>query len=451
MIFILLLGSFLSALAETFLNNALPTIMAEVHVSQATAQWLSTGYLLVAGVMMPTAAYFTNRIKLRPLFLGTITIFLIGLIISATAQSFAVLLIGRLVQAASVGVSMPLVQNILTLIFPAEKRGVALGLGGIVINLGPAVGPTLSGIIVAHWSWRMLFLTLIPLACIVLVLGIFTIDNVTDTRADQLDLTSLSLSIWGFGGLLYGLSKIGVSGTLDATSFLGILGGLVVIGLFCRRQLKLEHPLLELRVFTAPSFRKVAVLAALTNIALMGPELIIPLYNQTIRGTSAMTSGLLMLPGTVLMAALSPLSGRLYDHFGVKQLAFFGFSMTLLATIPMIFFNDTTSLSLIPILYAIRAAGLTLVFMPLTTSGLNSLPDRYLVYGSTVIVTLQQIASSLGTAALVTAIKLGHSFQWAFALVLIIGILCLIISTALKNQPTVEIWPVWINRRLNSE
>lgn len=439
MVFVLLLGSFLSALAETFLNNALPTIMAEVHVSQATAQWLSTGYLLVAGIMMPTAAYFTNRIKLKPLFLETISIFLSGLIISATAQSFTILLLGRLIQAASVGVSMPLVQNVLTLIFPAEKRGIALGIGGIVINLGPAIGPTLSGIIVTHWSWRMLFIALIPIACLVLVLGIFTIDNVTDTRSDHLDMLSLIMSIFGFGGLLFGLSQIGVSGNLDVTSLFEILSGLLVISLFCKRQLSLKHPLLELRVFTAPSFRKVALLAALTNIALMGPELVIPLYNQTIRETNAMTSGLLMLPGTILMAILSPLSGKLYDRFGIKRLVSVGFTATFFATIPMIFFDASTSLNTIAFLYAIRSAGLTLVFMPLTTSGLNALPHSYLVYGSTMIVTLQQLASSLGTAALVTAIKLGHGFQWAFTLVLIIGAFCLIISATLKNKTVTEI------------
>ncbi|MDV7720325.1 DHA2 family efflux MFS transporter permease subunit [Pediococcus ethanolidurans] len=439
MVFVLLLGSFLSALAETFLNNALPTIMAEVHVSQTTAQWLSTGYLLVAGIMMPTAAYFTNRIKLKPLFLGTISIFLSGLIISATAQSFTILLLGRLIQAASVGVSMPLVQNVLTLIFPAEKRGIALGIGGIVINLGPAIGPTLSGIIVTHWSWRMLFIALIPIACLVLVLGIFTIGNVTDTRSDHLDMPSLIMSIFGFGGLLFGLSQIGVSGNLDVTSLFEILSGLLVISLFCKRQLSLKHPLLELRVFTAPSFRKVALLAVLTNIALMGPELVIPLYNQTIRGTNAMTSGLLMLPGTILMAILSPLSGKLYDRFGIKRLVSVGFTATFFATIPMIFFDASTSLNTIAFLYAIRSAGLTLVFMPLTTSGLNALPHSYLVYGSTMIVTLQQLASSLGTAALVTAIKLGHGFQWAFTLVLIIGAFCLIISATLKNKTVTEI------------
>lgn len=439
MVFVLLLGSFLSALAETFLNNALPTIMAEVHVSQTTAQWLSTGYLLVAGIMMPTAAYFTNRIKLKPLFLETISIFLSGLIISATAQSFTILLLGRLIQAASVGVSMPLVQNVLTLIFPAEKRGIALGIGGIVINLGPAIGPTLSGIIVTHWSWRMLFIALIPIACLVLVLGIFTIDNVTDTRSDHLDMLSLIMSIFGFGGLLFGLSQIGVSGNLDVTSLFEILSGLLVISLFCKRQLSLKHPLLELRVFTAPSFRKVALLAALTNIALMGPELVIPLYNQTIRETNAMTSGLLMLPGTILMAILSPLSGKLYDRFGIKRLVSVGFTATFFATIPMIFFDASTSLNTIAFLYAIRSAGLTLVFMPLTTSGLNALPHSYLVYGSTMIVTLQQLASSLGTAALVTAIKLGHGFQWAFTLVLIIGAFCLIISATLKNKTVTEI------------
>ncbi|WP_404826512.1 MFS transporter [Pediococcus ethanolidurans] len=247
--------------------------------------------------------------------------------------------------------------------------------------------------------------------------------------------------VWwfGFGGLLFGLSQIGVSGNLDVTSLFEILSGLLVISLFCKRQLSLKHPLLELRVFTAPSFRKVALLAALTNIALMGPELVIPLYNQTIRETNAMTSGLLMLPGTILMAILSPLSGKLYDRFGIKRLVSVGFTATFFATIPMIFFDASTSLNTIAFLYAIRSAGLTLVFMPLTTSGLNALPHSYLVYGSTMIVTLQQLASSLGTAALVTAIKLGHGFQWAFTLVLIIGAFCLIISATLKNKTVTEI------------
>lgn len=173
MMAVLLTGSFITTLAETLMNTALPTIMRELNVTQMTAQWLSTGYMLVAGIMMPTAAYFTNRIKLRPLFVTIMSTFLVGLIISATANSFTVLFIGRLIQALAVGISMPLVQNVITIISPINQRGLMLGITGVVINLGPAVGPTLSGYLVDHYSWRMLFIFLIPLAAVALLLGIF--------------------------------------------------------------------------------------------------------------------------------------------------------------------------------------------------------------------------------------------------------------------------------------
>lgn len=175
MMAVLLTGSFITTLAETLMNTALPTIMRELNVTQMTAQWLSTGYMLVAGIMMPTAAYFTNRIKLRPLFVTIMSTFLVGLIISATANSFTVLFIGRLIQALAVGISMPLVQNVITIISPINQRGLMLGITGVVINLGPAVGPTLSGYLVDHYSWRMLFIFLIPLAAVALLLGIFLI------------------------------------------------------------------------------------------------------------------------------------------------------------------------------------------------------------------------------------------------------------------------------------
>lgn len=452
MMSILLLGSFLTTLAETLLNNALPVIMTEMNVTQMTAQWLSTGYFLIAGITMPTAAFFTNRVQLKPLFIGIMSIFLVGLIISATANSFLVLLIGRMIQAISVGISMPLIQNVLTLIFPVEKRGFTLGIAGVVISLGPAVGPTLSGFIVDHYSWRMLFIFLIPIATLALILGLVFVKNITPTKSDHLDIPSLILSTLGFGTLLYGFSNIG---SLNWTILIMIISGLVLIGIFIYRQLHIVDPLLELRVFLAPSFRKVAVLATISAIALMGPELIVPLYNQNVRGLDAMTSGLTLLVGALLMAVISLVSGKLFDKSGIKKLAYYGFGIASLMTLPMIWFNDQTSPLWIAIVYAIRISALTLVYMPTSVLGLNSLPQKYVVYGSTIIVTIQQLATSLGTALLVAITGWGSKFalaqgksmklatamgyHWAFILTLVITGLCLVLSLRLKNKTTIEI------------
>lgn len=455
MMTILLLGSFLTTLAETLLNNALPAIMAELSVSQMAAQWLSTGYFLVAGVTMPTAAYFTNRVKLRPLFCSIMAIFLVGLLISATAPNFTILLLGRLIQAISVGLSMPLVQNVLSLIFPVEKRGLVLGIAGVVISLGPAVGPTLSGIIVDHFSWRMLFIFLIPVAAVTLLLGWGFIQNLTPTRADQLDGWSVVLSTLGFGTLLYGFSNIG-TGTVPGWAVLVALlvGGLIVAG-FVRRQLRLDHPLLQLRVFRSPTFRRVSFVAFLAAVALMGPELIVPLYNQNIRGLDATTSGLTLLMGALLMAVISLLSGRLYDEFGIRQLVIFGLGGAVLASVPMLWFDAHTSVIWIAVIYALRISGLTFVYMPLSVLALNALPQTAVVDGSTIIVTVQQLATSLGTALLVATTAWGQrlaqhwgqvgasaragGYHLAFGVILLVTAACLVGALTLKNRTSPEI------------
>lgn len=343
MVGILLLGGFITAFSETLLNNALPTIMAEVHITQMTAQWLSTGYLLVAGIMMPLAAYFTNRFKLRSLYISLMVIFLIGTLVGLFSSNFLLLLLGRLIQAIAVGIIMPLIQNVVSMLYSPEKRGIALGMAGIVVNLGPAVGPTLSGFIVDHWSWRMLFIVLVPMTLLIIILSLIGVENVTKTVNDSIDGLSVIYSSIGLGALLYSLALISANGELTAITALLLIVGLLVTYLFIHRQLHLSKPLLQFKVFKSPSFTKVAVVALLSAIAMMGPELIIPLYNQNIRHLTAMNSGLLLLPGALLMAGLSPISGKLYDQFGIKKLAYIGFGLATLSTIPFLFFNRTTA------------------------------------------------------------------------------------------------------------
>ena len=191
MVITLLGGSFLTAFSETLLNNALPTIMREVHVGEMTVQWLSTGYMLIAGITMPLAAFLLKAIKLRRLFTTTMSIFLLATIIAATAPNFQLLLIGRLIEGIAVGVNMPLIPSVLSLIYPASKRGTVMGLAGIIVNLGPAIGPTVSGIIVDTFSWRMLFIILLPIIVLVIAATQFLVKNVVKTQQLSLDWLSV--------------------------------------------------------------------------------------------------------------------------------------------------------------------------------------------------------------------------------------------------------------------
>ncbi|KRL82825.1 MDR family MFS transporter [Lactobacillus ultunensis] len=450
LVFTILLGGFLSTLTETILNNALPTIMQAFNISQSVSQWLSTGYILVVGIMMPTAAYFFNRVPLRTLFITTLFIFLMGTIIASTAQTFEWLLAGRIIQAISVGISMPLTQNVLTLVYPPSQRGAALGLAAIVIILGPAIGPTLSGWIVNHYPWEWIFIILLPLTVLAIILSFFTVKNINQPKPTKLSWSSLLLSTVGFGLLLYGFSNIGVIAGINTFTLIILIIGLIVTAAFIILQLKLKKPLLQMRVFKSPSFTKTTILASLINVAMLGTELIVPLYLQDVRGVSAFISGLLLLPGAILMAIVAPIAGRLLDLHGIKGLSFIGFGILTLATIPMIWFNDRTSLPWIVFLYAIRMGAISLVMMPVTTSGINALPERLIVHGNSVVATFRQIASSLGTAGLVTVaavisnghthgVQLMHGYQGAFAVAALVSLICLIISFTLRNRTKPEL------------
>lgn len=450
----ILLGGFLSAMTETIMNNALSTIMNELRVSETTAQWLSTGYIMVVGIMMPISVYFIHRFPLRRLFPTAIGIFLVGTLLGACASNFYILLLGRIIQALSVGISMPLVQNLMILLFPAKKRGFAIGISSIVIILGPAIGPTLAGWILNHYSWRMLFISLIPFTLVVLLLALLFTQNVTQTKREELDWLSFIESSIGLGTLLYGFSKIGVSTSNNLPAVLSIIIGTIFIILFVFRQLKIKHPLLEMRVFRSPSFTKTTILSAITSIAMLGGELIIPLYVQNVRGESAFVSGLILLPGALVMMVISPLAGALYDKIGIRLLSIIGFTILTVASLPMIWFNRDTSIWWITFLYAVRMIGIGLIMMQLSTSGVNALPERLVLHGNTVASTIRQVFSSLGTSLLVTIAAIfanhaqkGHSiivamqlgYSKAFLVVSIISLICLVVAVTLKNRTTPEI------------
>lgn len=401
---VLLIGTFCTVLNQTLLTTAFPTLMEDFNVSAATIQWLTTGFLLVNGIMIPISAWLMNKFNSKNLYIGAMSIFLVGTILCAIAPTFSMLLTGRLVQAAGVGVSMPLMQNIMLNIFPPEKRGAAMGGAGIVIGLAPALGPTLSGYIIDHYVWRDLFYMVIPIVVLVIILSFFAMKSVLELSNPAIDVLSICLSTLGFGSLLYGFSSVGNDGwgSTKVISFLAV--GIMTLIIFTWRQLTIETPFLELRVFKSKTYTIATILSSLANMAMIGAEMVLPLYIQNIRGESAFHSGLMLLPGALVMGFMMPITGRIFDKHGAKRLGIMGMFLLTSATIPFMFLTETTPVIYIITLYAVRMFGISMVMMPLTTLGMNSLPKHLMTHGTAVNSTLRQVASSVGTAILISVL-----------------------------------------------
>jgi len=396
----LVLGTFCTALTTNMLVTAYPTMMNRFSISSATVQWLTTGSLLVMGIMIPVSAWLLNNFSLRLIYTAALSCFLIGLIVSYTASNFQLILIGRLVQAVGIGITFPTIQTVLLVIYPPEKRGTMLGLGGIVIGLAPALGPTVSGWILDNASWRDLFGLMIPPVAIVLALACYTVRPVIPLKKSAIDAWAIAWSTIGFGSLLYGFSSVGNDGWSSPIVLISILIGLVFIGLFVHREWPQAEPLLNIRLLKIPSFTIASLITALANTAMIGIQVVLPMYLQNVRGLSPLDSGLMILPGALLYGVISLISGRAYDHIGGRRLALMGTFLLTLGTLPFAMLTQHTPNLYIIMEYIVLMSGVALVAMPLTAASSVDLTGIQLSHGTAINSTMRQIMTSMGTAIL---------------------------------------------------
>ncbi|AGK55350.1 DHA2 family efflux MFS transporter permease subunit [Bacillus sp. 1NLA3E] len=404
-IVILLIGAFISMLNETLLNVALPSIMKDLDIPASSVQWLSTGYMLVNGIMIPATAFLIQKYSTRRLFLTALSLFTIGTIIAGFATTFPVLLSARMVQASGSAIMMPLLMNVMLTSFPIEKRGAAMGLFGLVFIFAPAVGPTLSGWLIEHYNWRILFHLVTPIAAIVLVVAFFLLKDKKDKVDLRLDLFSLVLSSIGFGGLLYGFSSAGTKGWDSPQVYVTLIVGAISLVLFILRQFKLEKPMLEFRIYKYPMFALSSAISIFITMAMFSAMLLLPIYVQTIRGISPFHSGLLMLPGAILMGIMSPITGKLFDKFGGRILAITGLTITTLTSFAFSKLSLDTSYTHLLLIYSARMFGISMVMMPVMTNGLNQLPAHLYPHGTAMNNTMQQVSGAIGSALLVTVMS----------------------------------------------
>jgi len=398
----LIIAAFVAILSQTLLNVALPVMMEDLGINANTIQWLSTGYMLVNGVLVPVSAFLIDRFTTRQLFMAAVGLFTIGTVICAVAPNFELLLTGRLIQAAGAGILMPLMSVIFLTIFPIEERGKAMGMMGLAMIFAPAVGPTLSGWIVEHYDWRVLFYIVLPISVFSLIFGAVSMKNVTKNTMPKLDSLGIVFSTLGFGGLLYGFSDAGHDGWDSTRVIVSLVVGVVALALFFWREWTIDKPILEFRVFKYDMYSLTTVINVIITMAMFSGMILLPIYLQSIRGFSPMDAGLLLLPGAILMGIMSPITGIIFDKVGARWLSVVGLIITTYTTYEFSQLTVDTTYTHLIIMYSLRMFGMSMLMMPIQTAGMNQLPQRLNAHGSAMSQTLRNVAGALGTAFLVT-------------------------------------------------
>ena len=407
---LLLVSAFVVILNETIMSVALPRLMSDFSITATTAQWITTAFLLTMAVVIPVTGFLMSRFSVRQLFTAAMTLFSVGTLLAALAPTFPILVGARVVQASGTAIMMPLLITTVLNLVPASRRGRMMGTISIVISVAPAIGPTVSGLILSQLSWRWMFWIVLPIGLVALALGVRWVRNLGEPGHQRADVVSVVLSALAFAGLVYGLTSIGESaaGETPVAPWIPLVIGVLALVAFVVRQLKLrENALLDLRAFGSRSFRVAVVLVVAAMMALFGTLILLPILLQDALGLSVLQAGLVLLPGGATMAVLAPLVGRLFDRFGPRPLVPPGAFAAAVALWMMSTYDVTTPVVEVVAVHVLLSAGIAFMFTPLLTSALGSLPQHLYSHGSAIVSTLQMVAGAAGTALFVTVYTRG--------------------------------------------
>lgn len=450
LIALLVSAAFVVILNETIMSVALPRLMAEFTVTAATAQWLTTGFMLTMAVVIPFTGWLLNRMSLRAVFILAMGTFTAGTAIAGLAPTFGLLLTGRVVQAVGTAIMMPLLMTTVLNVVPLSRRGRVMGLISIVISVAPASGPAVGGVILEHLSWRWLFFTVLPIAAIALAAGAAWVRNVTEPRPVRLDVLSGVLSAVGFASLIFGLSSIGeaAAGNAAMPPWIPVAVGVLALALFAVRQLRLkDDALLDLRTLSRPTFTVALAVMLTSMLALFGTIVLLPIYLQEVLGWTTQQSGLALLPGGMVMALLGYVVGHLYDRVGAPLIVP-GAVLGAAGLWGYTFLSEDSSAFMVVGLHVLISTGLSMLFSLMTTA-LSALPRSLYAHGSALVSTLQQVAGAAGTALFITLLTVGTASSVAGGLgevaSLMDGVHLAFLSGALVF--TVNVVAVWFVKR----
>lgn len=392
---VLVFSALVATFNETILNVALRIISQDMKISMANVQWLITGYMLVTSVMVPVTAFLYQSIPTKKLFLGAMMIILIGTVGCLLAPSFPVLLLFRMIQAIGTGMMIPIMMNTVLIVVPKTQIGTAMALCVCGITLGPAFGPTISGILVQFFYWKSVFVLLLILLVIGIICGVVFVDDVAPLSKPHLDIFSVVLSTAGLAAFLYGISIVMSQLT---TGLICLVAGIIILAIFVIRQGHLKEPLLNFKPFSNMKFTlgvAMVFIAMLINFSL---NVVMPSFLQGAFGVASMASALLLLPGVLLNAASTNISGKILDKHGVNLMLPAGFAVFSAALLILSRCNENSSLIFIVVIHIIIYQGLAFSMSPAQTSALATLTPDLNSHGVAIVNTFMQIAASVGSS-----------------------------------------------------
>lgn len=450
----LYLGAFVGMFGETALNIALPQLSQAFGVDASLMQWMVIGHMLVIGLVLPFASLLMKWFPVRKLTFFALGVFAIGCIISGCATSFPILLLGRMVQGFGPGLILPMMFALVLEVFPPKKIGAAMGLCSMIIMFAPAIGPTLAGLILGAFSWRWIFFLFAAILIVALVFAAKFVVSPYALTKPKIDALSCVTSAVGFGGLVIGVGLASSYGWLSAPVLICLVVGIACIAFYVRRQLQMEKPVLNMHAFQIPGFRKGTILVMLTFGITMSSMFLMPQYVQNGLLIPVAMAGIALLPGGLMNAIFSLISGRLYDKIGAKAPAVCGFLLATIGTVMLLLADANSSIWYVILCHMILLAGVPLAMSPSQTSGLNSLSAELSTDGSTILNTLQQVWGAVCTAVATSLLGIGTAagaaagandaaaftsgFHYGLSFTLILAVLGFVIALTLPKGKSVK-------------
>jgi DHA2 family lincomycin resistance protein-like MFS transporter len=402
---VLLVSTFVVMLNETAMSVAIPKLMEALNVPASAAQWLTTAFLLTMAVVIPVTGFLLQRLNTRPVFMLAMALFSLGTLVAALAPGLEVLVLGRVIQASGTAVMMPLLMTtVMTLVAPNE-RGKVMGNISIVMSVAPALGPPLAGLVLNYLDWRWFFVIMLPISLGALALGWRMMRNVTTPRYAPLDILSVILSAIAFGGIVYGLSNLGIAqpeGSLPA--WIPLVVGVVTMVVFVLRQLQLQKKdgaLLDLRTLKSANFTISMAMISVLFLAMFGTIILLPIYLVQVLGFDTLGTGLLLMPGALLMGLLGPYVGRLFDKVGPRPLIIPAMIVVSVVLWAMTLLGVDTWWPYILAGHLVMSLGFAFLFGPLFTASLSSVPPQLYSHGSALLGSINQVAGAAGVALFV--------------------------------------------------
>ena len=406
----LVVSGIATSILSTAMTTALPKVVEYFGVSTSIGQWVTSGYSLAMGMVMPLTAFLITRFPTKKLYMTGIGCFIIGILLSIIGRNFALMMAGRVLQACGNGVLMSAAQVIILTVYPAEKRGGMMGTYGLATTAAPIIAPTVAGLMIDAFGWKSIFYLVLVIMVISLIISAFVFENVLEIQDKKFDIISFAESIFAFGGITLGIGNISSYGLLSTQAGLPLLVGIVVCVLFVIRQLGLEKPFLDVKILGSRDYAVSVISSMILYLVMMGSSVMMPLYVQSVMGYSAVISGLVTLPGSLATALVSPFAGRMYDKMGIKKIFVAGSVALVISNIGMSFITMGTPLWVAAALNVIRNMAIGSLMMPLLTWGTSSVKQGKLADASSLLTSFRTIAGSIGSAVFVgimTAVSAG--------------------------------------------